>query len=572
MDNKNKKDKIKERKSRRTRLIALIVIGTLFLMFGSNIKESFQIKVPYNEFITMMENDEIETADIDASSGKMVFTVFDSNAQYRTNYPYSENFVEKLLVNGVDVKTHETNWLFLILRYFGSPILMLILIWFIMTRDMVDFDVELVEHNGVKFDDIAGMNEIKEDMLFLSEMMKNEKYRESGARVPRGVLLQGPPGNGKTLLAKAFAGETGVNFIAVNASDFGSQFVGIGSSKIKKVFDTARKNAPCVIFIDELDSVGSRRSSNQDSASKEMNTMLTALLNQMDGFKKTDNIMVLAATNRIDSLDEALIRPGRFDRQFVINHPDFNTRKEILKLYTKNTDLDNDVDFERLAHKTFGFSASKIECIVNEANILSIRDKRTNINNKNFEDAILQMTIKGHLKKSFNQTNNEKEITAYHEAGHAVVTHILTQKRVSNISIIPTTSGAGGFTITEEDEDALCPLSDYKAEMAMLYAGRAAETLLRGGVDASTTGPSNDIERVTRLASAYVKIADGIDYSVFGDCGVEKVMSRTQEILKEAWDLSLTTVKKEWDTIEKVAQRLMKKETLTSSEFVEIIK
>ena len=566
----NKENKRKEN-FKKARLITLVVIGTLFLMFGANIKAAFQQKVSYNDFITMVENGYVKTADIDTSSGKLTFTVYDSNQQFRTNYPYSDDFIENLLINNVDIKTHETNWLLTFLKYFGSPILMLILIAFIMTRDMVDFDVELVENNEIKFNDIAGMNEIKEDMLFLSEMMKDEKYRKSGARVPRGILLQGPPGNGKTLLAKAFAGETGVNFIAVNASDFGSQFVGIGSSKIKKVFDTARKNSPCVIFIDELDSVGAKRSSNQDSASKEMNTMLTALLNQMDGFKKTDNIMVLAATNRIDSLDEALIRPGRFDRQFVINYPDFNTRKEILKLYTKNTKLDDDVDFDKLAHKTFGFSASKIECVVNEANILSIRDKRESICNRNFEDAILQMVIKGHLKKTFKQTDSEKKITAYHEAGHAVVTHVLTQKRVSNISIIPTTSGAGGFTITEEDEDALCPLSDYKAEMAMLYAGRAAEVLLNGGIEASTTGPSQDIEQVTKLAAAYVKIANGVDYSLFGDCGVEKIMTLTQETLKEAWELSLSTVEKEWSNVQKVADKLMEKETLSSSEFMEII-
>jgi cell division protease FtsH len=480
-----------------------------------------------------------------------------------------------LLVNGVELKIHETSWLSYLLRYGLTPIMFVDLLVFMSNMGKIGesgFNVEPVETIKTRFTDVAGMDELKEDLLVLSDMMKNPEYRKSGARVPRGVLLQGPPGNGKTLIARAFAGETGVNFIAVNACDFGSQFIGIGSSKIKKVFTEAKRNAPCVIFIDEIDSVGSKRGTASDAAGKEMNTILTSLLNQMDGFEQMDNVMVLAATNRAGDLDDALIRPGRFDRQLIVNYPDKSTRKEIFELYCKNKKIATDVDFDVLSIKTYGYSCSKIECIVNEATILATKEKHEEITMKDFEDAIIQMDIKGHVKKKYTQTDTEREIVAYHEAGHAVATYFSTSKEVASVTIRPTTSGAGGFTVTDNtDESSLCPIKDYRNELIMLYAGRAAEVKLKGSIENATAGASADIQQATKLATSYVSIEEGIDYSLFGETGIKKVLDLTQNLLTSVWEDTKILIDEKWEYVDLIAKELMKTEYISKEKFVELI-
>lgn len=553
----------------------IISIVLIILLFGSQFLSHFENKVDYNTFMTQVSENQVETADIDSSSGKVTYTLKDDSAVYVTNYPYTEDFVETLLTNEVSVKTHETSWFKYVLDYGTGPLMVLMLFIFMKnmsTMGTSDFNIEPISTLTTRFDNVAGMHEIKEDLMVLSEMMKNPDYRKSGARIPRGVLLQGPPGNGKTLLARAFAGETGVNFIAVNACDFGSQFVGVGSSKIKKVFQAARKNAPCVIFIDEIDSVGAKRGSATDAAGKEMNTMLTALLNQMDGFSPMDNVMVLAATNRVSDLDEALIRPGRFDRQFVVNCPDKPTRMELFQLYTKNKPMATDVDFDRLAIRTYGYSCSKIECIVNEAVILSITNKHPAVTMQDFEDAIVQMDIKGHIKKHYTQTEEERKTVAYHEAGHAIVTYFLTNKVVSSITIRPTTSGAGGFTITEDKEDnVLCPIEDYKNELIMLYGGRAAEVKLRGSVEKATAGASQDIHRATEIAKSYVSIEQGMDYTSFGSVGDKEIMQLSRKLLSDVWKESQTVINDKWKYVQTVANELMQTETISKNRFIELM-
>lgn len=547
-----------------------VVVGVLglcvLLCMGSRLTGLFETKIEYNTFLEQVEAGQVEEVNIDKTSGKVTYTLYDTGRKtYVTNYPDTEDFSEMLLTKGVKIKFHEESWLNLVLQYGMTPILMIFMYWYLkQTADIGTngFEIEPVDKIQTRFSDVAGLDEIKEDLCLISEMMKNPEFRKS-ARIPRGVLLQGPPGNGKTLLARAFAGETGVNFIAVNACDFGSQFVGVGTNKINKVFNAAKEHAPCVVFIDEIDSVGAKRGSGSDAAGKEMNTMLTALLNRMDGFKQSDEIMVLAATNRVADLDAALVRPGRFDRQFVIDNPDKQARIRIFELYTKEKNIGEDVDFDRLAIRTYGYSASKIECIVNEAIILSIKAGRDTVLMQDFEDAILQMDIKGHIKKKYSQTEEERTITAYHEAGHATIAYFATNKVVTNVSIRPTTSGAGGFTLVEDkEENTMCPINDYRNEIKMLYAGRAAEVVLRGNIANATAGASQDIVEATTLAKTYVSIESGIDYSQFGEEGTTIVLEKTKELLKDVWDETLELVKTHWKDVEKIAKELLKNETI----------
>ena len=571
-----KKDFTKN-KNKKGALIALLgMLVLVILSFGGEISQMFTEKISYNNFLEMVSDGKVNAVDINTTTGEVKFEVKDKNGETKscyTNYPYTEDFREMLLLNNIEIETHPSNWLVTIFKYLGTPVLLLLCMYMFLVPNTNSFAIEPVCDIKIRFNDIAGMDEIKDDLLLISEMMINKTYKEKGARIPRGILLQGPPGNGKTMLAKAFAGETGVNFIAINASDFGSQFVGIGASKIKKVFDAAKKHAPCVIFIDELDAVGAKRTSNSDSASKEMNTVLTALLNQMDGFTPMDDVMVLAATNRASDLDSALVRPGRFDRHFVINLPDKNERYQLFKLYTKDKSLHEDVDFDSLATRTFGYSCSKIECVINEAVINSVRNKHEKITLRDFEDAVLQMDIKGHVKKNYTRSEREKQLIAYHEAGHAVLGHFLTSEKISNISIMPTTSGAGGFTVTQyEDDNELCPLTNYKAKISMLYGGRAAETILCGGVENASTGASQDIREATNLACSYVTISSGIDLSAFGSTGEEEVSKLAKKLLKETWETALDTLKEKWSVVEAVATALLKRETLNADEFLNVVK
>ena len=556
-------------------VVACVIIVLCGIVFAQKIAKATENKVDYTEFLAQLDADKIESVSIDTSIGKMTYKMKDDSKSYYTNYPYTEDFREKLLLKGVDIDITEKSWLVTIISTTFPYLIFALLAGILLMSIGVDGDGVDFKSAGdkmTKFSDVAGMDEIKDDLMTIVDMVKNPEYNKAGARIPRGILLQGPPGNGKTLLAKAFAGEAAMNFIAVNACDFGSKFVGVGSTKIKRVFETAKKNAPCVIFIDELDAVGAKRASASDAAGKEMNTILTSLLNQMDGFTSADNVMVLAATNRVDDIDDALLRPGRFDRQFVVDYPDKRTRIELCKLYTKGKEMDEDVDFERLAGRTYGYSCSKIATIVNEALILSVKNKRK-LCMQDFEDAILQMDIKGHMKKDFERTDADAETVAYHEAGHAVLAYLTKSDEVTSITVRPTTSGAGGFTMTENNtEDVLRSIGNYYNHMVMMYGGRASESILRGGVEKASAGASEDIRQVTRAAANYLSLRDGIDYSAFGTEGVQTVMNGVKTLLEDIWKRSIAVLKDNWDCVSAVAKELIETETVSKERFVEIMR
>ena len=554
-----------------TVLIAVIVAS--LIIFYPKINTAFQTKVSYNDFLQQVADHEIEEVRIDEASEKITYELQDGKVYY-TNYPDYESFKELLLTNDVDIKIEEKSAIDDVFPYITLAVY--ILIAFVLIKSVNPggrYGIENSEKISTRFENVAGMEEIKKDLLLLAEMMKNPSYKERGARLPKGILLEGPPGNGKTLIARAFAGETGVNFIAVNASDFSSSLVGAGSSKVRRLFKQARANKPCVIFIDEIDGVGSSRSNDNSAAGREMNTIITALLNEIDGFDASDGIMVIAATNRADSLDEALIRPGRFDRQLVISFPDKATRCELLKLYSKKVKIDPSVEFDALANRTYGCSCSEIECIVNEAIILSVRNKHEGVTADDFENAIIQMIIKGSVKEHSNQSADERRRTAYHEAGHAVAGHFLTDEEVSTITIRPTTSGAGGFTITQRKEDiSYYTVENIKNKIKTGYGGRAAEFILAGDdLSGVSSGAQSDIKEATKLAASCVCIQDGIDYTLFSENGEKEILKAAEEIMKEAWIETVKTLKEKWSYVEKTAELLIEKETVSKEDFLKIV-
>lgn len=550
--------------------LALTLAVGLFFAFGN----IFEEKVSYSEFTQQLENEKIEKAYIDEVAGKISYKLKNDTKSYYTAYPDSENFKEHMLKKGVELGISNdgtfrsfSNALTLII----SAMMLILIISFI--RPSNKFKVIGKDNLKTTFADVAGNDEVKDELIRISKMIKDDKFRQNGAKIPKGILLQGPPGNGKTLLARAFAGETGVNMIATTSGDFSSQFIGIGSMKIRQLFKAAKNNSPCVIFIDEIDGVGSKRMNAQQAADKEMNTILTALLNEIDGFKSSDNIMVLAATNRTDDLDDALTRPGRFDRQIIINKPDKKTRIELLKKYTQDSALADNIDFNNLSLYTYGYSSAQIEALCNEAVLTSISNGHSVIEAEDFKTAVLKTDIKGSLKNNSFMTEEDRKIAAYHEAGHAVIAYYYTDKDVTTVSIRPTTSGAGGFTMTlNANENQFETLGNIFGALKELYAGRAAEYILKAeSLEDTTTGAAQDITQATKLALNYICLSEGIDLNVFGSYGVKESLEKVKKLKEKVWLETVENEKAHWDKIELLAHMLIENETVTGEEFRNII-
>ena len=433
----------------------------------------------------------------------------------------------------------------------------------------------------IKFKDVAGLDEEKEELIEIVDFLKKpEKFSKMGAKIPKGVLLYGKPGTGKTLIAKAIAGEADVPFISMSGSEFIEMFAGLGASRVRKLFDRARKLSPCIVFIDEIDAIGARRTSNS-GAETENNQTLNQLLVEMDGFSSEETIIVLAATNRPEMLDKALLRPGRFDRQITIPVPDLKGRLEILKIHAEDKKISDDVNLESIAEDTAGFTGAELANILNEAAIIATINKHEEIENSDIEEAVKKVTV-GLEKKTRVYSEKDKKLTAYHEAGHAVVSRYLpTQTDVKEVSIIPR-GVAGGYTMYKSDEDKYyISKTEMKEKLVALLGGRAAEKLV---LDDISTGASNDIEVATKIAREMVTkygMSDNLgpidfqgkeqnDMFVFGENIGDKIGAEVKSLIDEAYNNAQKLLIEHRDKLDAIAQTLLAQEKINEQEFKEI--
>lgn len=560
-------------------LMVLIAVGAFN---GKTIIQKFKDNTPkevkYEEFLKMADKKNVKK--IVWSEKKDAFTFYDKDEKpYSTENPKYEDFKKDMLEKGIEVKEIGG------LSNYETPIMVIVQlamygVFFVLLFKTSGIGAGLSDKkekdakSDVKFSDVAGLEEVKEDLMTVVDFLKNpDEYKEAGAEIPKGVLLYGPPGTGKTLLAKAVAGEAGVKFKAVSGSDFDEKYVGVGASKMRKLFDDAKNNAPCIIFIDEIDSMGGRRHSKQNSYDRQT---LNTLLSEMDGFDGSGGVVVIAATNRIEDLDPALTRPGRFDNHFAVSLPaTAKERKIIINLYAGNKKFADDVDMESFAKETMGSSPATIKTVLNEAAIIATRKNKGIITREILDEAWMKQLMEGHLKKNGEKDN--VELVAWHEAGHALAGLLMGQD-LTKASIIPSTSGAGGATFITPRKLGLFSVKELREQVVMLYSGRNAEAVLaeKNGEDLGvTTGASNDIEKATGIIKKMIT-----EYGMnenFGLLNLEELEIKPDVIAKEAVNLSKELSSESYrlmmdnaDTLKKIAEALIEKETLTGEEIRKI--
>ncbi len=441
-------------------------------------------------------------------------------------------------------------------------------------------EVEFVSSSNMKFDDVAGNYEAKESLAEIVDFIKNpEKYSKFNVRMPKGILLYGSPGTGKTLMAKALAGEAGVPFYAVSGSDFVQVYAGLGAGRIRNLFKKAKKSGKSVIFIDEIDAIGKKRMNGNMRGSDEGDRTLNALLTEMSGFSDDSGTVVVAATNRIDTLDSALLRPGRFDRQIEIMLPDRNARKDIIRLYLSRKKVKENIKLDDIADMTVYFSGAMIENLINEAALLAVKEDAEEINEEHIKKAYLEV-LAGTEKKNPEENNKQKTVTSYHEAGHAFVSkYLMPENKIIRVSVIPTSKGAGGYTLSTPDSAEVVTKKRIKSQLAVLMAGRVAEEIFFGR-DNITIGAQNDIERATSLAVDYIAKYGMDEDSAFVNLGVlaEKlnipltsVEKSVKNLAVEIYSEVVQIVEDNKDKVEKIAGLLMEKEIINEEELSSII-
>jgi cell division protease FtsH len=574
-------------------LVVIAGISAYFLLSNNNDDD---VNIAYTDLIKKIADGEVEKIEMTVGSTSVKVKLKNIEEDKKAIVPNTQAFIELVQEkvaegNNIELIQNPQNALVGIGDTFVSLLPTLIMIaLFVMIFKMQGlgekgkiYDAETSKEK-VKFDDVAGLDEEKQEMIEIVQFLKEpEKFTEMGAKVPKGVLLYGKPGTGKTLIAKAIAGEAGVPFISMSGSEFIEMFAGLGASRVRKLFEKARKVAPCIVFIDEIDAIGSRRSSG-NGAESENNQTLNQLLVEMDGFETNETIIVLAATNRPEMLDKALLRPGRFDRQITINIPDKRGRKEILQIHSKNKKLAENVKLETIAEDTAGLTGAELANILNEAAILATVNKHEVIEQDDIEEAFKKVTI-GLQKTSRIYSDKDKRITAYHEAGHAIVSQYLeTQEPVKEISIIPR-GMAGGYTMNKTNEDKnYISKTEMEERLIVLMAGRAAEKIIINDI---STGASNDFEVATKIAKDMVTVygmsdvvgtisinteKDPYELQLLGERYADAIGAEVKILLDNAYLKAQNIISSHMDKLHEVAQTLLEKETITEAEFEKIFK
>lgn len=558
-------------------IVAIIIVSLFSFYFGYYSKKQNVESLSYNKFISLVEKNDIKKVIL--SKNNATFVAENKNGtMYTVPNPKYSNFKKDLLKKDVQVKEFNFNLSSLINLTF------LLLCAF----SIINFKGSLFSDNtsksissenipDVKLDDVAGNDELKKEIKNIIDFMKNpKKYTEKGAKLPKGLLLYGPPGTGKTLIAKAIAGESNIPFFNVCGSDFIEMFVGVGAKRVRKLFAEARKKAPCIIFIDEFDALGSKRTVNTGDSEKRQT--INAILSEMDGFNSSDNILVIGATNMIEDLDSALIRAGRFDKHIMIPLPEKSERLEILKKYAKNKKLSDEISLEQLAKETINFSGADIENLLNEASFICATKDKDIIDKEDIDDAFFKILLKGNKKSKKDRLQEENQLVAYHEAGHTIA-HLLlpNSDEVSKVTIIPSSSGAGGVTISTPSKMGLYSKEYLLEKVKILYAGRIGELLfLDNNTGKITTGASQDIKTATSILNDIIRTYGMHDK--YGMINLDVLKVDNNEILKEIsklsiklYDETLQLLTKNKDLLFKIANELINKETLSNEDLKTIV-
>ena len=590
--------------------LAAILLVVLFNMLAMPWLAEHQIQeVDYNTFVSMTEKNEIGKVEIQQQSNRILFTDKDEKTIYKTAIVPDDGMVQRLLDAGISTTGEEieqTSLLTDILAWV-LPLVLFIAIGQLVSRSLMkkmgggsnsmmfnmgrsDAKIYVKSAEGIKFDDVAGEDEAKENLQEVVNYLHDpSKYKEIGASMPKGILLVGPPGTGKTMLAKAVAGEANVPFFSMSGSEFVEMFVGMGASKVRDLFNQAKEKAPCIVFIDEIDAIGQKRSGGQYGGNDEREQTLNQLLTEMDGFDSSNGVIILAATNRPESLDPALTRPGRFDRRVPVELPDLLGREAILKVHAKKIKIAEDVDFNKVARMASGASGAELANIVNEAALRAVRDGRRFATQADLEESI-EVVIAGYQKKNAIMTDHEKKIVSYHEIGHALVAASQSHSApVQKITIVPRTSGALGYTMqVEEGNHYLMTQEEMENKIATLTGGRAAEETVFGSI---TTGASNDIEQATKLARAMItRYGMSKDFDMValetvqnqylgGDASLACSADTQTEIdrqvvalVKQQHEKALKILADNRAKLDELASFLYEKETITGEQFMEILK
>ena len=574
-------------------IVILAIAGIVFGIFQymNYNKEKEEKTLAYTDLITKIKEDSVEKIEMKEKSTTVKVKLKDQDEEKEVKVPESEAFIEFVQDQVKEGKTinlnqKEENVLAVVgekLLSFLPTIMLIVLLVMIMQMQGLGDKGKVYDATTQKtkttFKDIAGLDEEKQEMIEIVDFLKKpKKFQEMGAKIPRGVLLCGNPGTGKTLIAKAIAGEADVPFISMSGSEFIEMFAGLGASRVRKLFEKARKIAPCIVFIDEIDAIGSRRTSSSGSES-ENNQTLNQLLVEMDGFDTEEAIIVLAATNRPEMLDKALLRPGRFDRQITIGLPDLNGREAILNIHSKDKKIDESVNLRSIAEDTAGFTGAELANILNEAAIIATIKRHKAITNKDIEDAVKKVTV-GLEKHSRVISEKDKKLTAFHEAGHAIVSRYLeTQKEIKEVSIIPR-GVAGGYTMYKTNEDKFyVSKQEMQEKLISLLGGRAAEKL---ALDDISTGASNDIEVATKIATDMVTIygmsdivgpisinteKDPYQMELLGDRFEDSIGAEIKQLIDNAYYQAQKILSEHMDKLEQVATTLMKQEIISAEEF-----